>query len=256
MTDGTPWLDTEMAAWRNVAQQAEEYCVLQASGRTILFRGQPKAWPLRSSLARALPIGTTDDAALKAERAALEHFMSQAHLHGPVPDRSTSATHRSLFEWWPLMQHHGAPTRLLDWTASPFVAAYFAASAYPDDDGVVFVLDSDKVMERYLPVFGEALSDAELFALSRSGLRTLTPERKSLRLVAQQGYFTVTTLPLADTEKLISEAGAALRRLIIPAKLKPTVLMHLRTMNIGAHTLFAGMDGLGRSAGELLTTSL
>jgi hypothetical protein len=192
--------------------------------------------------------------ALEAEREALKHFKSQAHLHGVAPNRATSATWASVLEWWPLMQHHGAPTRLLDWTASFYVAAYFAAVECPDKDGAVLVVDGGVPGPHY-GIASDQLSDGMLTAPSSSGLAAFTPLSKTTRLVAQQGYFTVATRPLDAHDQLLSASGAILRRLVMPHGIKAEVLFHLRTMNIGAHSLFPGMDGLGRSAGELIRSS-
>ncbi len=55
-------------------------------------------------------------------------------------------------------QHHGLPTRLLDWTYSPAVAAYFATGGSPDSDGVVWAVDYEATHER-LPDHFQAFLD-------------------------------------------------------------------------------------------------
>ncbi|HEU0053097.1 MAG TPA: FRG domain-containing protein, partial [Longimicrobium sp.] len=92
--------------------------------RSWAFRGQPNAaWGLETSLARYFrKTGVTDPGIrMKQEERILRIFRRKAHLQlQHIPDE------RDAFEWLALMQHHGAPTRLLDFTWSPYVAAFYA----------------------------------------------------------------------------------------------------------------------------------
>jgi hypothetical protein len=85
-----------------------------------VFRGHADSrWSLSSSLERAAPEFRLDICG--AENFLLSRFKSRAHLlmsNFPADDDD--------LEWLALMQHHGCPTRLLDVTASPYIALYFA----------------------------------------------------------------------------------------------------------------------------------
>jgi hypothetical protein len=70
--------------------------------------------------------------------------MGQAHL---FLDPSHLREERSLLAWWGLMQHFGCPTRLLDWTASPYVATYFAVIEHDAEPGAVWVFDAETLVE-------------------------------------------------------------------------------------------------------------
>jgi len=62
------------------------------------------------------------------------------------------------------MQHHGAPTRLLDWSTSIYVAAYFAVIEQPNADGVIWIVHLDTVRNRMIEKYldGVAKSVSEL----------------------------------------------------------------------------------------------
>lgn len=91
-----------------------------------VFRGQASAnWPLLSTLDRRTPQGYPKQF---AEFNLCRDFRRHAHTYlQPLEIPDTPG------EWLALMQHYGAPTRLLDFTRSPFVAAYFAFEDPPAD---------------------------------------------------------------------------------------------------------------------------
>ena len=90
-----------------------------------IFRGQKEsAWPLKSSFERAAEwAGCHSTKLRKIELDLFHQFRRRAHLYyEKVPKES------SVLEWLALMQHHGAPTRLIDFTKSFYVALFFAIS--------------------------------------------------------------------------------------------------------------------------------
>ena len=254
LLDESVWPGIVVASWGAFVQLAAETDSQRGPGRLILFRGQSQQWRLFPNLLRPMRGVVSLGMAVKAERAALAHFQSQAHLHYPPSGLALPARENALGDWWGLMQHHNAPTRLLDWTASPYVAAYFAAEKDYDEDGAIVVIDAGPLTSGDgRPSPQEALTDGYMFQHNPPNeLFAFTPFSKTPRLVAQQGYFTVSSTPLGGHDDLLASSGAIVRRWVIPKTLKATLMHHLRAMNVAAHTLFPGLDGLGRSASELI----
>jgi len=160
------------------------------------------------------------------------------------------------------MQHHGAPTRLLDWTSSPYVAAYFACESSDDKTGAIFVAypaAANAELKKLFPT-GVFSDDQWLNPSSPSLLYFFDQKKRTARLVAQQGHFSASLNILRKHDELMADAvrplasanpqGLFLRRWLIPAKLKPDLLKHLMVMNVTANALFPGIDGLGRSVCE------
>ncbi|MFN8133114.1 MAG: FRG domain-containing protein [Solirubrobacteraceae bacterium] len=105
-----------------------------------IFRGHADAtWQLVTSLQRAFAARGIADLAERAafENSAIGFFQERARLHlEQVPDE------HDLLGWLGVMQHYGAPTRLQDWTQSPFVAAYFAYREDTGQDGELWALQA------------------------------------------------------------------------------------------------------------------
>ena len=161
-----------------------------------------------------------------------------------------------------MMQHYRAPTRLLDWTTSPY-AAYFAVEDRWSVDGAVWgftILDVEQGMDklygaapisdpRRLPtLFQDQASPPHVQMIAR-GLNTD-------RMIAQRGKFTVCRQPLHDharpIEAALATAPTKCVKIIIPHSRKQEFLKRLRAMNITANALFPGIDGVGRSVSELV----
>src|SRR5712691_12753295 len=117
--------EKRIETWAEFISVIERLDVSAGLGFRWLFRGQADAsWSLIPSLTRMLKrVEIPLDRIRVAEYQLVVRFWSRAHLYLP------SAMIRSAADpvgSWIVMQHYGVPTRLLDWTRSPYVAAYFA----------------------------------------------------------------------------------------------------------------------------------
>ncbi|MGZ5222345.1 MAG: FRG domain-containing protein, partial [Chitinophagaceae bacterium] len=111
----------------------------------FIYRGHADAkWSLASSLERVIGGAWSFEKAKKFEEFSLLNFKPKFHLydHENIQPNSKLA-------WLSIMQHYGVPTRLLDFTESPYVALYFALEAYQPQskaDLAVFALDYSAIM--------------------------------------------------------------------------------------------------------------
>jgi FRG domain len=84
------------------------------------------------------------------ENSTIGFFKERARLHlGHAPDE------HDLLGWLAVMQHYGAPTRLQDWTQSPFVAAYFAYREQTGDDAALWSLQAYFCRRNLTPLMPE-----------------------------------------------------------------------------------------------------
>ena len=233
------------------------------------YRGQTNAeWGLETSFLRMTRhLAKQREEALHLEDVARQEFMSKAHL---FIDPGNMTKVKTMPCWWALMQHHGAPTRLLDWTASPYVAAYFATQQDGSDrDGAVWCFCHRRLLQAFIDKFGWEPPDLtktededpavkrlhEALRSPSATLDVLPLEFKffsSARMAEQQGRFTMCLRVHQDHVCIATKVTPThLKKIIIPHQIKPDFLAELRRMNITAAALFPGVDGLGRSIAEL-----
>jgi hypothetical protein len=163
-----------------------------------VYRGQRQGWPLEPSLERYIRLWDSDIAlSPMIERQMIRDFRRR------YPDPADAAVHEDTLYCLALMQHHGAPTRLMDWTYSPFVAAKFAAEE-GTKDAVIWCLNTKWCREKAEaePVVGEALKRRDDDALRndvtfrpiyldarRPFVCLENPLRLNQRLIIQRGTF-------------------------------------------------------------------
>ncbi len=147
-----------------------------------------------------------------------------------------------------LIQHHGFPTPLLDWTLSPYIAAYFAFNEvndqFPASENVkIYIFD----YLNWSTSFQQPLNLRDMTVKYVSVLRPYA--RYNPRIVSQQGAVTVTNVD--DMEEYIisrsNEVGKTfLYTALLSVKEKPNILRELNLMGINEMTLFPCIDGICR----------
>jgi hypothetical protein len=153
---------------------------------------------------------------------------------------------RDDWDWLAVAQHHGAPTRLTDWSENPLVALYFAVSAAKDDqDPIVYSLDLDRSdLDKLNPEnTGEdrtTLSGYPIptpFAL-KSGVLVLDSSAISPRITAQRGVFASHAKP-TEPIKIPAED-----QFVVPAALAREVFGQLMQLGVDGLHIFPDLDGL------------
>lgn len=213
------------------------------------FRGQLRAgWPLTPNSYRSKLLDDEADIRLEFRRRALQLIAG----HVPADE----------WQWYFLMQHHGAPTRLLDWTDSALVALFFAVSANAPGNTKVassaavwmlnpwalndIVLDDGRVYDTawekaapYLP----ALPDGELEPRLPIAI---DPPHFTTRVAVQRSHFTVFGSRRRGIESIAKRHRNILARIVIERSAIPEIRLDLTTCGIRDTAVFPDLEGLSR----------
>jgi hypothetical protein len=155
------------------------------------------------------------------------------------------------FEWLALMQDHGAPTRLLDFTWSPYVAAFFALHN-STTEAVIWACNPVEIKKKK-QVDLKNPGNFRKYLLSGQGRFVYLgePHAMNRRLIAQSGTFLVPAILDQSIEEILRDypdPKQTLIKFILPAdKIREKGMRELYRMNITQATLFPDLDGLARS---------
>ena len=220
------------------------------------FRGQRHAdWPLVPGLYRRGLAEDEADMRMEFRRRALQLIPG----HMPADD----------WQWYFLMQHHGAPTRLLDWTDSALIALFFAVSSndagnpHVDCDAAVWMLDpwalngavlgDRRVYDAawikaapYLPVLPSAdLQPALPIALD--------PPHFTARVAVQRSHLTVFGSRVHGLAHIANRHDRMLAKISIARRAIPHIRIDLGTCGIRDTSVFPDLEGLSRELVRLYT---
>jgi hypothetical protein len=227
--------------------------VVQPPYSNWAFRGErDERWPLYSSLSRYLKnFGVDQRAWADQESRILRVFKRKAHqflAQPPEPDDD--------FQWLALMQHHGAPTRLIDFTWSPYVAAFFALERTLND-GVVWAMNPGAIDSSRAdkPLRMDPRNKGNFSRYYLKGKQRFIwmgePHTMNRRLIAQSGTFAVPGVLDVPIEEMLSDRDQEniLAKFILTNAVREVGMRELYRMNITYATLFPDLEGLARSMG-------
>ena len=243
-----------VSSWRDLDEAIADTSWCCHHGRvhsTLVFRGLSRAsYRNISSLARL----TGDYPSL--ERHLLRNFRKYAHRERPGP---------TTWDWLALAQHHGLPTRLLDWTFSPLVALHFATATWNDEPAALWAVDTDGAHALLPGRLQAAREGVGARVLPTPILAEVAPPRAhrdvlgddddpfcvffeppSLdeRIVNQSAVLSATSDARCHMEDWLDAHPGLWRVWEIPPDVKAEVRERLDQANITERVLLPGLDGL------------
>lgn len=241
------------------------------------YRGHAKdTWKLIPTLFRQFTNGTSDintaTVYRNLEQLLLMKFKAYARPHISFEPNTDLA-------WLALAQHHGMPTRLLDWTENPLVALFFALMEKTETNAVVWAclamrglvenkrtldaLDKDMLKGQANHEYLEAQDLNQV-------LYRYHPSHTTNRITTQQGFFTVqplwsdvfgvqSLLPLEEqfafdlypfSSGMDDPSGPWFKKYIIAQENRDSIWQNLHTIGINYYSIFPDLEGIARKLRE------
>lgn len=196
----------------------------KARGQWV-FRGHSDAsYKLIPSVGRG---GHTSKSTQKYEQSLFRAFRREAGAYlDPLPTNE--------WEWLSAAQHHGLPTRLLDWSHNPLAALYFAVEGNEAKEGEVFALNAPLKAP-------ESISRKSPFEVQRA--MKYYPNIVSPRIRAQEGLFVICPEPEVPLDQKL-RSDWAIERIAVPATAKVRLRYELFRLGVHESSLFPHIDGL------------
>ena len=201
------------------ADDLHEYLKQFRGDSTWKFRGQSVAkWPLIPKAGR-IPYSDYDDKTLFC------HWKRGANQF--LPNKSYSE-----LEFLAIAQHHGLPTRLLDWSHSPLTAAFFAAVNNPNEDGALYAIKYDRFVTDGFDPFRQ-----------EDKIWLYQPTLNVPRLARQMGYFSIHCNPKTDLT-LSGFDAQQIDKVLIKKSIKQDLLLMLNQYGTNYLHIYPDLEGL------------
>src|SRR5438270_2203941 len=244
----------EISSWREfddaVAQANYDGPQGGRAHSSLVFRGLA-----RSSYSNRHSLSRLGNDYQELERHLIRNFRKYAHRERPGP---------TLWDWLSLAQHHGLPTRLLDWTFSPFIAAHFATATSPEQEGIVWAVDCAAAHEllpddlrRSLANEGATVFTTELLAAHAPTLGDLDrlddgdpfvvffePPSLDDRIVNQSAVLSTMSDGAGSMDRWLESHPQLCHAWLITLDAKREIRERLDQGNITERVLMPGLDGL------------
>ena len=245
-----------------------------------IFRGHSDAdWPLQSSISRYFDSTSLDkDYWITEEYYSIREFQRKAPFYAQRLPES-----EDWVSWMAMIQHHGGRTRLVDFTYSRYVAAYFAAADAASDFAVWNITDpwirdiathqisgdlnslrEDSLQQQHLAansfiksLFSDHRGGNTTYDTIEGGIFMLEPIWSTQRQSIQQGLF---LMPRDIHKGFLDNISCSIQKAeddfyknehitkyIFSHSLRGIILSTLKEMNVTSETLYGGLDGLARS---------
>lgn len=257
---------------RNFKSWRELKNFLSSFNSNWIFRGQTDyKWKLESAIDRVSFNTELPNQKYLFEQFCIIHFKRNPHLY------SEKFNTQSNFQVLSLLQHYGSPTRLLDFSTSPYVAAFFAANN-SENDGSIYAINSFELLSTTNYLFGTKYDDGsdEMNNLKKTDGISNDDVFKVLVLGSEQRKFVELVQPFFLFDRMIQQNGAFLcqgdinnsfeenlksnyeflsslenpnpyYKIKIKHEWKAEIIRDLFSMNISSATLFPDIEGYLKS---------